>query len=225
MSSFENRIKKELESEGWEVYHSGAPDFLCMKTGGYDAKTKNYKIEDIKFVEVKSINDDLSKTQKKWRDALVSKRCKYELVKEKTEKKKVEKEKGMCIYCGKHSIDLYDEKGNKKIGRKEKYCNECKKIVDREKNKKLIKHKRSLGTGSLLENKSEDFYKEFFAIQEEKNRLGFEKTECSFCGCQNILIDEKTKEVYCANCLGILGYKCGEEVSEDSLIRPGRDYC
>lgn len=38
----ELEVKRKLESEGWDVYHSGFPDFLCFK----DRK--------VKFVEVKA---------------------------------------------------------------------------------------------------------------------------------------------------------------------------
>ena len=50
-ATFERKIRLELETEGWEVFHTGIPDFMCFKG------------KSIKFVEAKQYHDPLRPNQ------------------------------------------------------------------------------------------------------------------------------------------------------------------
>jgi hypothetical protein len=56
----ENIVRSKLEGDGWAVYHSGFPDFLCVKNGL------------LKFVEVKRSVDAIRPHQKAVISALES---------------------------------------------------------------------------------------------------------------------------------------------------------
>ena len=59
MNKFEKKMKKEFEKRGWEVLHSGWPDFLLIKRN--DAG----KVSEIQALEVKSEKDRLRSNQQK----------------------------------------------------------------------------------------------------------------------------------------------------------------
>lgn len=57
-SEFQDRVKAELEQNGWTVLDSGWPDFLCIKDGKVQA------------MEVKRDNEKLRPNQKQLLDVL-----------------------------------------------------------------------------------------------------------------------------------------------------------
>lgn len=64
-------VKKKYEHDGWKIIHTGAPDFLLLKT--QDGKN----IDDVMVVEVKDKMSELTYTQKIWRMGLEKKGIKY----------------------------------------------------------------------------------------------------------------------------------------------------
>lgn len=68
----EKAVRKRYEKEGWKTLRHGAPDFVFYKT-------KDRKIVDVFFVEVKRWGQKLKPTQRMFRKILQALRLKYKI--------------------------------------------------------------------------------------------------------------------------------------------------
>jgi len=71
LTASERPVADRYASEGWEVYHTGAPDFLLVK------RDNGGDIVQVAFREIKSAGDQLEPSQAVWRDALLSLKLDY----------------------------------------------------------------------------------------------------------------------------------------------------